>query len=61
MESDRYKWLGRLPYNEFSEVCTGDMPSADRVIHYLENPEKSDFPDAARRQAKWWKGRKDAK
>jgi hypothetical protein len=23
----------RLPYNEFSEVCTGDMPDADVMWH----------------------------
>lgn len=45
------------PYNEFSEHCTGDMPSGDVALHYVLNPHKSDFPDAARRQGEWWSGR----
>lgn len=44
-----------VPDNEFSEHCTGDMLSEDLMIHYLLNAEKTQFPDAARRQAEWWK------
>ena len=35
---------------EFLEHCTGDMPSMDITMHILLNPEKSEFPGAARRQ-----------
>jgi hypothetical protein len=31
------------------------MGSMDVVVHYLMNPHKSDFPDAAARQARWWR------
>lgn len=24
----------RIPYNEFSEICTGDMESMDMAYHY---------------------------
>lgn len=30
------------------------QPSMDKALHYLMNPDKSDFPDAARRERKWW-------
>lgn len=43
------------PLNEFSEHCTADMPSADKMIHYLMNPQKSDFPEAAKNNCIYWK------
>lgn len=30
------------------------MPSMDRALWYLFNPEKCDVPDCAIRQQKWW-------
>jgi len=54
----------KIPDNEFSEQMTGDFnpgnpDSSDTMMHVLQNPEKSDFPDAARRQwnngIDWWK------
>lgn len=44
-----------IPDNEFSEICTGDMPSMDLAVHYLLNPDKCDFPESAKRQQEWWK------
>lgn len=43
-----------IPNNEFTEHCTGDMPSMDSAHHYMMSPERSDFPDAAQRQQKYW-------
>ena len=43
-----------IPDNEFAEVCTLDMPSHEKMMWYILNPEKSDFPDAAARQKEWW-------
>lgn len=45
-----------IPDNEFSEHCTGDMPTMDSVHHYMMCPEESDFPNTALRQQRWWKG-----
>jgi hypothetical protein len=44
----------RCPDNEFSEHATGDMESEKYIPHILFNPEKSEYPDAARRQCEWW-------
>lgn len=53
-----YKYEKANLTNEFSEVCTGDMPSMDRVLYYLMNPEESDFPECARKQRDWWRSQK---
>lgn len=29
----------RIPYNEFSEICTGDLPDADLMYHYWIQPQ----------------------
>lgn len=29
--------MNRLPYNEFSEFCTGDMPSMDKWYHIVQH------------------------
>ena len=53
------------PLNEFSEQMTGDFGTKDKpggddtMLYYLANPEKSQFPDSAKRQAEWWNKRKD--
>lgn len=46
----------QVPDNEFSEQMTGDMHSMDTAIHYVLNPHKCEFPEAAQRQQEWWKG-----
>jgi hypothetical protein len=40
------------PLNEFSDHATGDMPSMDSSQFYLLNPDKSEFPKDAARQAR---------
>jgi len=46
--------LPRIADNEFSEQFLDDMDSEKHIPHILYNPEKSEFPDAARRQCEWW-------
>ena len=36
MEFDRLK---RIPFNEFSEICTGDLPDLDLAYHYFLQPQ----------------------
>lgn len=43
------------PLNEFSEHCTGDMPTMDISLHYMWNPDKCQFPETARREQEYWK------
>lgn len=47
--------MNRLPYNEFSEFCTGDMESEDTMMFYIMNPQESDCPVDAQKQKDWWK------
>jgi hypothetical protein len=28
-------WMKQIPPNEFSEICTGDMPGADKWYHII--------------------------
>ena len=42
--------LGRIPYNEFSEQNTGDMPSMDKLWHILN---KARLPGETIEETEW--------
>ena len=45
--------LVESPPNEFRDDIEY-MSSMDTTLYYLNQPEKSQFPDAAKRQKNWW-------